>query len=65
MMENEFMIVFLDCEFTDLLHPELLSLDDRPNWFEPECANLLVTDPTTGFQPADQATLRQMLKERT
>lgn len=42
-----------------------MAIDDRPYWFEPECANLLVTDPTTGFQPADQATLRQMLKERT
>lgn len=42
-----------------------MAIDDRPYWFEPECANLLVTDPTTGFQPTNQTTLRQMLKERT
>lgn len=42
-----------------------LAIDDRPYWFEPNCSNLLVTDPTLGFQPGDQGTLRQMLQERT
>jgi len=43
MTENEFMIVFLDCEFTDLLHPELLSLglvtlDGREHYCELDLA---------------------------
>ena len=42
-----------------------VAIDDRPYWFEPNCSNLLVTEPTTGFLPGDQETLRQMLKERT
>lgn len=42
-----------------------IAIDDRPYWFEPDCSKLLVTNPATGFQPGDQATLRQMLKERT
>jgi hypothetical protein len=42
-----------------------LAINDWPNWFEPNCKNLLVTDPKTGFRLEDQQTLRQMLRERT
>lgn len=41
-----------------------LALDDRAHWFSPDCANLLLTDASTGFTQGDQATLRTMLQER-
>lgn len=41
-----------------------LAIDDRPYWFRPDCADLLVTNAQTGFCAADQATLRLMLRER-
>lgn len=41
-----------------------LALDDRPYWFRPPSPDLLVTDAATGFCVADQARLREMIKER-
>lgn len=41
-----------------------LALDDRPYWFRPQSPDLLVTDAATGFCVADQARLREMIKER-
>lgn len=41
-----------------------LAIDDRPNWFSPDCQNLLVTNPEFGFMPDDQVTLRKMLGDR-
>lgn len=41
-----------------------LAIDDRPYWFRPDCADLLVTNAQTGFCAAEQATLRLMFKER-
>lgn len=41
-----------------------LAIDDRPYWFRPNSANLLVTQARTGFTPDDQATLRTLLTER-
>lgn len=41
-----------------------LAIDDRPNWFSPDCQNLLVTNPDLGFMPDGQVTLRKMLRER-
>lgn len=41
-----------------------LAIDDRPHWFSPDCANLLVTNCQYGFHPDNAATLRDMLWER-
>lgn len=41
-----------------------LAIDDRPQWFSPDCANLLVTNCQYGFHPDNTATLRDMLWER-
>ncbi len=39
-----------------------LAIDDRADWFQPGCANLLVTQSRLGFCRDDQARLRQMLR---
>ena len=41
-----------------------VAVDDRAPWFRPGCADLLLTDPGTGFTEQDQDTLRTMLRER-
>lgn len=41
-----------------------MAIDDRPYWFRPDSANLLVTHSRTAFTLADQVTLRTMLQER-
>jgi len=41
-----------------------VAIDDRANWFEPNCRHLLVTDRTTGFTDDDAITLKRMIEER-
>lgn len=41
-----------------------LAIDDRPEWFSPDCSNLLVTNCQYGFHSDNAATLRDMLWER-
>jgi hypothetical protein len=41
-----------------------IALDDRAQWFAPNCPNLLLTDRTTGFADADALVLGQMIEER-
>ena len=38
-----------------------LAIDDRPEWFTPDCANLLITDYATGFTQDNAQALRQRL----
>lgn len=38
-----------------------LAIDDRPEWFTPDCANLLITDCATGFTQDNAQALRQRL----
>jgi hypothetical protein len=38
-----------------------LAVDDRADWFRPDCANLLVIDGRYGFHPDNAAALRHML----
>ena len=41
-----------------------LAIDDRPQWFTPECRNLLVTDRKWGFRFDQVDDLRRMISER-
>jgi hypothetical protein len=41
-----------------------LAIDDIDHWFRPGCSDLLLTDPTEGFLPSDQARLASMIQER-
>lgn len=41
-----------------------LAIDDIDHWFRPGCSDLLLTDPTEGFLPSDQARLASMILER-
>jgi hypothetical protein len=41
-----------------------IALDDRAEWFEDGCKNLLLTDKTTGFTEADALLLTRMIEER-
>lgn len=41
-----------------------LAIDDVPEWFVPDCPNLLVTQSAYGFQPEQVARLRVMIQER-
>jgi hypothetical protein len=41
-----------------------LALDDRPQWFTPDCANLLITDYATGFTLDNGKALRQRLQQQ-
>lgn len=41
-----------------------LALDDRPQWFSQDCANLLTTDYATGFTLDDAQALRQRLQQQ-
>lgn len=41
-----------------------VAIDDRATWFRPDCPDLLHTDSRTGFTAQDQATLRDMIRER-
>jgi hypothetical protein len=42
-----------------------LAIDDRPHWFRPDCTDLLLTSSKVGFRQSDQATLREMIRQRT
>jgi hypothetical protein len=42
-----------------------LAIDDRPHWFRPDCADLLLTSSKVGFQESDKDTLREMIRDRT
>lgn len=41
-----------------------IAIDDYPAWFEPDCTNLLVTSPATGFIENDKQILRDMIRVR-
>jgi len=41
-----------------------IAIDDRPQWFRPDCPDLLVTSAATGFTVNDHHTLRAMMKAR-
>lgn len=41
-----------------------IAIDDREHWFRPGCANLLLTDASTGFGPDDGPRLVDMLRKR-
>ncbi|NVO06155.1 MAG: hypothetical protein HXX19_09630 [Rhodoferax sp.] len=41
-----------------------IAIDDRPQWFGPECVGLLLTDRKTGFTGGDAVLLQQMIEER-
>jgi len=41
-----------------------IAIDDRAQWFAPDCVDLLLTDKTTGFTDGDAVLLQQMIKER-
>ena len=41
-----------------------LAIDDRPQWFRPDCPHLLVTESSKGFQSHQADRLREMLQER-
>lgn len=41
-----------------------LAIDDVPEWFVPDCQNLLVTQSASGFQREQVATLSAMLQKR-
>jgi hypothetical protein len=41
-----------------------LAIDDRPQWFTPECRNLLVTERKRGFRFEQIDELREMILER-
>jgi len=41
-----------------------IAIDDRPNWFQPDCLNLLATVTEFGFRADDAVRLHAMLKER-
>ena len=41
-----------------------LAIDDVPEWFVPNCPNLLATQSTSGFQPEQVATLSKMIQDR-
>lgn len=41
-----------------------IAIDDRDDWFAPDCTNLLATHSQTGFTPDDAIRLERMLRER-
>jgi hypothetical protein len=41
-----------------------IAIDDRDDWFSPDCTNLLTTNSQTGFTPDDAIRLERMLRER-
>lgn len=41
-----------------------LAIDDRDDWFRPDCSDLFLTNPEHGFTDADAPRLRRMLEER-
>lgn len=41
-----------------------LAIDDVPEWFVPDCPDLLVTASSSGFQPEQMAKLSTMIQER-
>lgn len=41
-----------------------LAIDDRPEWFSPDCENLLVTNCQFGFSAENATRLRDMLWDR-
>jgi hypothetical protein len=41
-----------------------IAIDDRDDWFRPDCTNLLVINSETGFTPDDAIRLERMLRER-
>ena len=42
-----------------------IAIDDRDDWFRPDCTNLLATNSQTGFTPDDAIHLELMLRERS
>jgi hypothetical protein len=46
------------------LHAPWIAIDDRPDWFCPDCGNLLPTRTDTGFGADDATRLQAMLEER-
>ncbi len=46
------------------LNTPWLAIDDVPEWFVPDCPNLLVTQSASGFQPEQVATLSAMIQDR-
>jgi hypothetical protein len=41
-----------------------IAIDDRDDWFGPDCTNLLATSSRTGFTPGDALRLERMLRKR-
>ena len=41
-----------------------IAIDDRADWFSPDCTNLLATSSQTGFTPDDAIRLERMLRKR-
>ena len=41
-----------------------IAIDDRDDWFSPDCTNLLATNSQTGFTPDDAIRLERMLRKR-
>jgi hypothetical protein len=46
------------------LNSPWIAIDDRDDWFAPDCANLLATNSQTGFTPDDAVRLERMLRKR-
>lgn len=46
------------------MHSPWIAIDDRHEWFSPQCPNLLLTATRTGFDVKDASRLCAMLKER-
>ena len=46
------------------LNSPWIAIDDRDDWFRPDCTNLLTTNSQTGFTPDDALRLERMLRER-
>ncbi|MDD2882497.1 MAG: HAD domain-containing protein [Rhodoferax sp.] len=46
------------------IEAQWVAVDDYPEWFEPNCPNLLVTSAATGFVENDKQTLRDLIMAR-
>jgi len=64
LLENENLIEVDEYQVGEPPQLKWIAIDDMPEWFSPNCPNLLVTNPLIGFSVENQGKLNRMLNAR-